>query len=72
MKTFKEFTEELDESAEDKFAKDAYFSSRGKVIKTKSGIFLATNKSGSTKSFTSEKSANKHASKKSPWDSGED
>lgn len=72
MKTFNEFIEELDESADDKFSKDAYSTTRGNVVKSKSGGFLATNKSGSTKHFSSEKAANIHASKKSPWDSGED
>ena len=71
MKTFIEFTEELDESIDDKFARDSYSTTRGKVVKTKSGLFLATNKSGSTKSFTSEKAANNHALNKSPWDSEE-
>ena len=57
-------TEEyLDEDSDDKFASDAYSTTRGKVVKNKSGVFFATNKSGSTKSFTSEKQANRHAMK---------
>ena len=57
-------TEEyLDEDSDDKFAPDAYSTTRGKVVKNKSGVFFATNKSGSTKSFTSEKQANRHAMK---------
>ena len=65
-------TEEyLDEDSDDKFASDAYSTTRGKVVKNKSGVFFATNKSGSTKSFTSEKAANNHALNKSPWDSEE-
>ena len=57
-------TEEyLDEDSDDKFASDVYSTTRGKVVKNKSGVFFATNKSGSTKSFTSEKQANRHAMK---------
>lgn len=57
-------TEEyLDEDSDDKFASDAYSTTRGKVVKNKSGVFFVTNKSGSTKSFTSEKQANRHAMK---------
>jgi hypothetical protein len=55
--------EYLDEDSDDKFASDAYSTTRGKVVKNKSGVFFATNKSGSTKSFTSEKQANRHAMK---------
>lgn len=51
------------EDSDDKFASDVYSTTRGKVVKNKSGVFFATNKSGSTKSFTSEKQANRHAVK---------
>lgn len=51
------------EDCDDKFASDSYSTTRGKVVKTKSGNFIATDKSGSTKSFDSKKDADDHAMK---------
>lgn len=51
------------EDCDDKNASDSYSTTRGKVVKTKSGNFIATDKSGSTKSFDSKKDADDHAMK---------
>jgi hypothetical protein len=51
------------EGCDDKNASDSYSTTRGKVVKTKSGNFIATDKSGSTKSFDSKKDADDHAMK---------
>ena len=52
---------EMTESVDDKFASTSYSTTRGKIVKTKSGSFIATNKSGSTKSFDDMNAAKKHA-----------
>lgn len=52
---------EMKEGVDDKFASTSYSTTRGKIVKTKSGSFIATNKSGSTKSFDDMNAAKKHA-----------
>jgi hypothetical protein len=46
----------------DDFAVASRSTTRGKVVKTKSGDYIATNQSGSTKSFNDKAKADKHAS----------
>lgn len=51
-----------EENADDDFASTSRGTTRGRVVKTKSGTYIATNQSGSTKSFNDKAKADKHAS----------
>jgi hypothetical protein len=50
------------EEADDDFAVASRSTTRGKVVKTKSGDYIATNHEGSTKTFSDKMKADKHAS----------
>ena len=53
---------EMSEDVDDKFASMSRGTTRGKVVKTKSGEYIATNHQGSTKSFNDKAKADEHAS----------